>query len=170
MEWIKTNELIKTIKRFAGKKIEAIIYSGSSIPMSFTWCYDNNKELIVKKNNEFESALTEEETAERFKDAMWLIRPFIFIKEDNERSLAIRILEELVMKGDIDWVIEECGIDFALTCNLCGRLIDVGWWCSETWVFCSEDCMRAVNPRLSEEDWENLYMSNQIEWMEWKSR
>lgn len=132
MEWIKTNELIKTIKHFAGKKIEAIIYSGSNIPMSFTWCYDNNKELIVTKNNELESFWTEEETAEKFKDAMWLIRPFIFIKEDNERSPAIRILEELVMKGDIDWVIEECGIDYARTCNHCGRLIDVGWWCSET--------------------------------------
>lgn len=68
MEWIKTNALIKTIKRFAGKKIEAIIYSGSSIPMSFTWCYDNNKELIITKNNELESFLTEEETEERFKE------------------------------------------------------------------------------------------------------
>ena len=80
----------------------------------------------------------------------------------------IPISDFLTETRDIDWVIEECGIGFVRTCQHCHRLMDEGWWCGETWTFCSKECMLAENRGMSEAEMEERMENGDIEWMEWK--
>lgn len=171
MEWAETTKIIKTVKRFAGKEIRAVRYSTDGRHTSYKWRYDNASKMLRIKTEGEELALSEEEVEGRFESDFWRMMPFVFLREEKERALAVRMVERLMMAGDIDWVIDDCRIDFLRSCHHCGRLIDEGWWCSEMWVFCSKECLRAANPFLSKEEEERMEETDGgIEWMEWGER
>ena len=168
MDWIDTNKMQELLKRFPERVIEAKMYRPHGKSIRTMWSYDAADGMFVFGSNGRNVRMCEHEVMQKYGAERWLVTPFFSLRGEKERALAVRMVEELVMRGDIDWVIEECGIGFVRTCQHCHRLMDEGWWCGETWTFCSKECMLAENRGMSEAEMEERMENGDIEWMEWK--
>lgn len=169
MDWIDTDNMVAVLKRFPDRKIETMIYRLQGKMDTMIWVYDRQTDEFVVTSDGKDKRIREEDMTVLFGKDRWLIRPFFFLTDEKEKAMAIRLVEELIMADNIDWVIEECGIEDMRTCQHCRRLINEGWWCDETWSYCSDECMIAENPEISKQEIEKLKETDGgIEWMEWK--
>lgn len=169
MEWIETPSLIAMLRRFADTTITARRGSDDRLPRH-RLCYLHDKQRIVHRCDGCVQRTTTEMFAARYADERWRVEPFFRLEDGRQRDLAVRLVETLVMQGDLEWVISDCNIEFVRECEHCHRLIAEGWCGYNSVTYCSDECLMADNPaitqsrlrELEEDDGEDFY------WTEWE--
>lgn len=170
MDWISSTEFIEMLKRFPHVKIEARRYLGKSLTAFYEWEYRNESKTFVYHLNRKTKEFTESKFRKQFASDHWFPKQFIFLNDEKQRSLAVHIVEHLIMTDNLDWIICDCNINFVRECVHCHCLMNEGLLCGDTYTYCSEECLLAENPGITKEELNKLMEDDdsQIYWTEWE--
>lgn len=116
------------------------------------WSYLPDKKRFLHRWDGHIERSTEDITLHRYDGTHWNPQPFYHITDPKQQRLAIRMAEELVMKGMMESVISDCNIGFMRECGHCHALMDEGWLWNNWNTFCSDECLMAAFPSLTPED------------------
>lgn len=169
MEWMKTNEYVEMLKRFPGTKVLAMRYTPPAHAIQ-TWSYLNDAELFVCHDDEEKTRLSESDFLKQYEGDYWRPDEFFHLTDERQRAMAVRIVEQMITLGRLDEILTLYHIEFARECQHCHALMNEGWLCGDTYTFCSDECLLAENPALTEEDLARLSEDEYslVDWNEWE--
>ncbi|MCQ2228307.1 MAG: hypothetical protein MJZ13_01015 [Bacteroidales bacterium] len=171
MDWISSTGFVEMLKRFPNTKIRAWRYLDSSPASMYVWEHrdDCNKFFVLHDGKTIE--LTEHEFLRIFASDLWRPEYFFVIDDEKQRSLAVHLVEYLIMTGNLDWIISECDVQFARQCDHCHKLMNEGWMYGESYHYCSKECLLAENPEMTKEWFDSLAADydSDIYWTEWNT-
>lgn len=159
------------LKRFPDTRIEAKRYTiDAEEHIEYCWEYRRKQNKFVYHLDGRTRQLTERGFMRKFAADVWRPNQFFFLNDEKQKALAVHLAEHLIMTGNLDWIICECEVNFLRTCEHCHKLINEGWMCSDTYNYCSEECILAENPRVTREELDSLLAddNSSIYWMEWE--
>lgn len=170
MEWISTTEFIEMLKRFPNTKIRARRYLGSSIVSMHLWEYCKEQDKFCYHLDGKMKQLTERDFLRKFASEFWLPEQFFFLDDEKQKSLAVHLVEHLTMTGNLHWIVCECRVTFLRICDHCHKLINEGWMCGDTYHYCSDECLLAENPGITQVEFDKLVAddNSEIYWTEWE--
>lgn len=170
MEWISSTDFIKMLKRFPNTKINARRYLCSLLASMHTWEYQSDLNSFFCHLNGKTTKVTERQFLKQFASDHWRPEQFFFLKSEEQKALAVRLVEHLIMTGSLDWIICDCNVNFLRQCDHCHKLMDEGWMCGETYHYCSDECLLAENPGITQAELDNLVVDDDsdIYWTEWE--
>lgn len=172
MEWISTAEFAQMLKRFPDTRIEAKRYTFGAEHVLYVWEYRKELNKFCYHLDGKTRQLTERGLLRKFRSDNWHWRPepFFFLKDEKQRVLAVPLVEHLTMTGNLDWIISDCYVNFLRQCDHCHALMNEGWMCGESYHYCSDECLLAENPGITQEELDTLVASDDsdIYWTEWE--
>lgn len=170
MEWISSSKYIEMLKRFPNTKIKARRYLGSRLSSMHIWEFRNEQNTYLCHLNGQTEEINESQFLKQYASDLWQPKPFFSLDDEKQKLLAVRIVEHLIMTGNLDWIICDCNINFVRECDHCHKLMNEGWWCGETYKFCCDECLLAENPGITKEELRNLVVddNSDIYWREWE--
>ncbi len=146
MKWINTHQLVAILKRFPNEQVETSAYLGCGIISPYLWKY--NKKCFLLTIGAKSKSFFEDELVRLYSNQYWKVKPFFYLKDDQERQLAIQLVEELEILGHLEDIIIECEIDKVRICEHCHRLMNEGWLVDDIRTFCSDKCLRNAYPDI----------------------
>lgn len=149
MKWIKTQELVSLLKRFPNKQIKISAYLGYNITSVHRWEYSQNMNAFIHHIGTLSKLYSEIEIFRLYHNQHWKVRPFFFLMNNHEKQLAVQLVEELIILGCLDDIIEENEIDDVRICEHCHHLMDEGWLVDDIRTFCSDECLLCTFPNIS---------------------
>ena len=170
MDWISSTEFIEMLKRFPNKKIGAKRYTFGNKHTLYLWEYRNESGKFRYHLDGETRQLTERGFLRKFASVPWRPEQFFFLDDEMQKSLAVHLVEHLIMTGNLDWIICDCNVNFLRKCDHCHKLMNEGWMCGETYHYCSEECLLAENPGITKAELDNLVADDEsdIYWTEWE--
>lgn len=170
MEWISSSKFVEMLKRFPNIKIEARRYLSSSVASMHVWEYSSKSGKFFYHLDGKTKQLTEIGFLRKFASDHWRPEPFFILNDEKQKSLAIHLVEYLIMTGNLDWIICDCDVQFLRQCDHCHCLMNEGWLCGDTYHYCSDECLLAENPGITQEELNNLGVDDNsiIYWTEWE--
>lgn len=170
MKWINTQELISMLKRFPDKPIVASAYLGSNVTSAHCWEYSSNTNDLIHHIGTASKSYSETEMFRLYYNLHWKVKTFFSLRDNHERQLAIRMVEELVMLGCLDEIISEYEIDNLRICEHCHHLMDEGWLVDDIRTFCSNECLFNEYPdiNISELQSHSLDTDSLAYWTKWE--
>lgn len=133
------------------KRIAVFAYPGGS-GSSQSWEYSLNSDGFMHHLGATSLSYSETELFRLYRHQHWKVKPFFTLKDNRERRIAIRLVEELVMLGHLDELISEYEINHVRTCEHCHHLMDEGWLVDEIRTFCSDECLLRACPNMNMQD------------------
>lgn len=169
MEWISSAEFVKMLRRFPNTRIEAKRYTYGAEHTLYIWEYRKDAGRFSYRLDGKAGQLTERGFMHKFASCSWHPEPFFSLRDDKQKALAARLAEHLIETGNLDWIITECGVNFLRKCDHCHSLIQEGWMCGETYHYCSDECLLAENPGITQEELNNLVADDDSDicWTVW---
>lgn len=149
MKWINTQELVSILKRFSSKQIEVSVYLGYNLTSAHCWEYSPSTDCFVHYIGTTSKSYSETELFRLYCNQHWKVKPFFFLKDNQEKQLAVRLVEELVMLGHLDDIIGEHEIGNVRICEHCHHLMDEGWLVDDIRTFCSNECLQNEYPNIN---------------------
>lgn len=169
MEWISSTEFVEILKRFPNIKIEAKSYLGSSIVSTHVWEYHSKSDKFIYHIDGKSKQLSESWFLRKYASDHWRLKQFFYLTDEKQKDMAIHLVEHLIMTGNLDWIICDCDVQFLRECDHCHGLMKEGWMYRETYHYCSDECLLAENPEITQEKLDNLDDNNSdIYWTEWE--
>ena len=170
MEWISSTELMEMLRRFPDTEIEAKRYTLRAEHTLYSWEYRKESSKFCYQLDGKTKQLTERGFLRKFRSDHWRPEQFFFLDDEKQKSLAVHLVEHLTMTGNLDWILCECDVTFLRKCDHCHKLMNEGWMCGETYHYCSDECLLAENPGITQEDLDNLVADDDsdIYWTEWE--
>lgn len=148
MKWMNTQEFVSMLKRFPNKRIEVSSYLGSSIASIHCWEYSQNTKGFIHHIGTTYKYYSETELIRLYSSQHWKVKPFFSLKDNQEKRLAVRMIEELIMLGHLDDIISEYEIDNVRVCEHCHHLMIEGWLVDDIRTFCSDECLLYESPNI----------------------
>ena len=170
MERVSSTELMEMLRRFPDTEIEAKRYTLRAEHTLFSWEYRKESRKFCYQLDGKTKQLTERGFLRKFRSDHWRPEQFFFLDDEKQKSLAVHLVEHLTMTGNLDWILCECDVTFLRKCDHCHKLMNEGWMCGETYHYCSDECLLAENPGITQEDLDNLVADDDsdIHWTEWE--
>lgn len=170
MEWISSTEFIEMLKRFPDTEIEAKRYTFGAEHTLYSWEYRKESSKFCYRLDGKTKQLTERGFLRKFSSDHWRPEQFFFLDDEKQKSLAVHLVEHLTMTGNLDWILCDCNVTFLRKCDHCHKLMNEGWMCGETYHYCSDECLLAENPGITQEELDNLVVDDDsdIYWTEWE--
>ena len=152
MKWINTQELAFILKRFPNDQIEASAYLSYSDISAHCWEYSSNINGYIHHIGTASKSYSEAELLRLYNGQYWKVKPFFSLKDNHEKQLAVRMIEELIMLGHLDDIISEYDIGDVRICEHCHHLMDEGWLVDDILTFCSNECLLQAYPNTNLSD------------------
>lgn len=141
MKWMNTQELVSILKRFPNEQVEASAYPGGNLASAHLWQYSASEKCFLHTIGAESKSYSESELLRLYGDQYWKVKPF-FLRDDQEKQIALRLVEELGMLGRLEDIIEECELENVRVCEHCHHLMSEGWLVDDIRTFCSDKCLR----------------------------
>lgn len=149
MKWINTQELVSMLKRFPSKQIDSLAYLGNNITSAHRWEYSTELNVFILTIGNVAKSYSEAEMFRLYCNRYWNVIPFFFLRNDLEKQLANRLVEELIVLGRLEDIIIDNGIDNLRVCEHCHHLMNEGWLVDDIRTFCSNDCLLSIFPNVN---------------------
>lgn len=149
MKWINTQEFVLILKRFPNKQIEASAYLGFNVTSVHRWKYSSDTNRFMHTISNVSKTYSEIEFLRLYGNQHWMVKPFFSLKDDHEKQLAIRMVEELIMLGRMEDIICENEVNNVRVCEHCHHLMNEGWLVDDIRTFCSNECLLNTFPKVN---------------------
>lgn len=170
MKWINTQELISILKRFPNSQVEVSVYLGCSLASSHLWMYSTEENRFLHTIGSNIKSYSEVELFRLYNSQHWKIKSFFFLRNDHEKQIAFRLIEELGIFGRLEDIITESELDNVRICEHCHHLMDEGWLVEDSRTFCSDECLQSAysNINISELKTYSLDVKCWAYWTKWE--
>ena len=170
MKWINTQEFISILKLFPNQQITVSAYLGHSVTSVHCWEYSTSTKCFIHHIRTAYKSYSETELLRLYSNQHWKVKAFFCLRDSHEKQLAIRMVEELVMRGCLDDIISEYEIDNVRVCEHCHHLMDEGWLVDNIRTFCSDECLQSAFPdaKISEMRKLSLDTDSWAYWTKWE--
>jgi len=170
MKWINTQELISILKQFPNQQISISAYLGHSVASVHCWEYSTSTKCFMHHIGTASKSYSETEMLQLYCSQHWKVKPFFCLRDNHEKQLAVRMVEELVMLGHLDDIISEYEIDNVRICEQCHHLMNEGWLVDDIRTFCSDECLLRTYPniKISELQAHSLSSNSFAYWTKWE--
>lgn len=168
MKWINTQELVSMLKLFPNAQVEASAYLGCSLASTHLWKYSASENCFLHTIGAKSKPYSESELLRLYSNQHWKVKPFFFLKDDQEKQIAVRLVEELVMLGHLEDIITECELENVRLCEYCHHLMNEGWLVDDIRTFCSDKCLRSAGIVISEQQSHSLETNSLAYWTKWE--
>lgn len=149
MKLINTQELVSILKRFPNKQIVSFAYLGNNITSAHRWEYSTDLNVFIHTIGNVAKSYSEAEMFRLYCNQYWNVTLFFSLRNDHEKQLAIRLVEELIVLGRLEDIISENEINNMRVCEHCHHLMNEGWLVDDIRTFCSNECLLSTFPDVN---------------------
>lgn len=170
MKWINTQELVSILQRFPNEQIEASAYLCCGLSSYHLWSYSIDEKRFLHTIGTKSKTYSKVELFRLYSYQYWKVKPAVFLRNDHEKSIAVRLVEELGILGCLENIILDREIDNVRVCEHCHHLMDEGWLVDDSRTFCSSECLRSTCPDIdiSESQTHSLDVNCRAYWTKWE--
>ena len=157
MKWMNTQELVSILQRFPDENVEACAYLGCDVSSSCLWSYSTEKNVFFY-------------TTRTYGSWHWNLKPSFFLRDDHEKKIAVRLVEELGILGYLEDIILESELNNVRVCEQCHHLMVEGWLVDDIRTFCSDECLRNAYPDINISELETCSIDDSCwgYWTKWE--
>lgn len=170
MKWINIQELVSILQRFPNERVEASVYLSCGLSSTHIWSYSTKKKCFQCTIGTKSKTYSKVELFRLYGNQHWKAKPSFFLRDDHEKSIAVRLVEELGILGCLEDIISESELDNIRVCEHCNHLMDEGWLVDDSRTFCSDECLRCAYPDIdiSELQTRSLDINCRAYWTKWE--